>query len=166
MDVLVVHASKHGSTVGIAQTIAARLVERGHRVTVFDAEAADDLDEAELGQRDAVVIGSAVYAGHWLKPARRFVDHHLALLQDRPVWLFSSGPLESTPTPDDEPVEVRRIEEDLHARAHRVFNGALDRQELNLVERTVMKIVRDHDGDYRDPDAIRAWADDIANALV
>ena len=166
VDVLVVHASKHGSTVGIAQTIAARLVERGHEVTVFDAEAADDLDRAELRQRDAVVIGSAVYAGHWLKPARHFVDHHLTLLQDRPVWLFSSGPLGDEPPAGDEPVEVARIERMIHPRDHRTFPGALDRDDLSLTERAVAKVVHAPYGDFRDIDAARAWADDIANALV
>ncbi|HWJ61446.1 MAG TPA: flavodoxin domain-containing protein [Acidimicrobiales bacterium] len=166
MDVLVVQASKHGSTEVIAGLIADRLVERGHAATVFDAEAADDLDRAELGRRDAVVIGSAVYLGHWLKPARRFVDHHADELADRPVWLFSSGPLEKAPTADDEPVEVHAIEEQLDVRDHRIFNGALDRHDLNLAERAAMKLVGEHEGDYRDPEAIRAWADDIANALV
>lgn len=166
MDVLVVHASKHGSTVGIAQTIAARLVERGHAVTVFDAEAADDLDRVDLRSCDAVVLGSAVYAGHWLKPARRFVDHHLTLLQDRPVWLFSSGPLGDVPPAEGDPIEVARIERLIAARAHRTFPGALDRDDLSRAERAVVKVVKAPYGDFRDVAAARDWADDIANALV
>lgn len=166
MDVLVVHASKHGSTVGIAQTIASRLIERGHDVTIFDAEAADDLDHAAIDQRDAVVIGSAIYAGHWLKPARRFVDHHAADLHGRPVWLFSSGPLGTTVQPDDDPVEVKRLEEELHARDHRVFNGALDRDDLNIAERVMANVVQAPSGDFRDTDEIQAWADGIADALA
>lgn len=166
MDVLVVHASKHGSTVGIAQTVASRLVERGHAVTVFDAEAADELDRAELRRCDAVVIGSAVYAGHWLKPARRFVDRHLTLLQDRPVWLFSSGPLGDPPPPEDDPIEVQRIERTIHAEEHRMFPGALDLDELGFIERAAVKAVHAPAGDFRDVDAARAWADEIADALA
>lgn len=166
MQVLVVHASKHGSTVGVAQTIAARLVERGHDVTVFDAETADEVDRSDLGSCDAVVLGSAVYAGHWLKPARRFVDRHLTLLQDRPVWLFSSGPLGDAPPPDDGPVEVERIERMVEARDHRMFPGALDREDLSITERAMVKVVHAPYGDFRDVDAARAWADDIATALA
>lgn len=166
MHVLVVHASKHGSTVGIAQTVAARLVERGHSVTIFDAEAADELDRADLRRAEAVVIGSAVYGGHWLKPARRFVDHHLTMLQDHPVWLFSSGPLGDQPPPEDEPIEVKRIERTVHAEGHRTFSGALDRRDLTLAERAVVKVVKAPYGDFRDADAARAWADDIADALA
>jgi menaquinone-dependent protoporphyrinogen oxidase len=165
MHVLVVHASKHGSTVGIAQTIGSRLVERGHQVTIFDAEAADEVDRAELRRCDAAVVGSAVYGGHWLKPARHFVDHHLTLLQDHPVWLFSSGPLGDRPPPEDDPIEVKRIERMVHAEDHRTFPGALDPAELNLAERAVAKVVRAPAGDFRDLEAARAWADEIADAL-
>jgi menaquinone-dependent protoporphyrinogen oxidase len=166
MDILVVHASKHGATVGIAQTLAARLVERGHEVTIFDAETADDFDHAELARRDAVVIGSAIYAGHWLKPARHFIDHHLADLQDRPVWFFSSGPLGDPPKPEEDPVEVGLLEKKIHAREHRVFSGALDPADLNLAERAIVKVVKAPAGDYRDLEAVQAWADEIADALT
>ena len=165
MEVLVVHASKHGSTVGVAQTVASRLVERGHDVTVFDAEAADELDRSVLHQCDAVVIGSAIYAGHWLKPARHFVDHHLTMLEERPVWLFSSGPLGDQPKAEDDPVEVTRIEKLVDARDHRIFPGALDREDLNVAERAVVKVVKAPYGDFRDVDAALAWADGIADAL-
>jgi len=46
---------------------------------------------------DAVVLGSAVYAGHWLKPARELVDRSRDALAARPVWLFSSGPIGDPP---------------------------------------------------------------------
>ena len=39
------------------------------------------------------MIGSAAYVGHWLGDATSFVKQHRALLAERPVWLFSSGPI-------------------------------------------------------------------------
>jgi menaquinone-dependent protoporphyrinogen oxidase len=42
---------------------------------------------------DAAVIGSASYFFHWMKPARDFVRRNHFALAQRPVWLFSSGPL-------------------------------------------------------------------------
>jgi len=88
MRVLVTAASRHGSTAEIAEAIATGLTRRG-----ADAEAIP-IDEVDgLEGFDAVVLGSAIYMGRWLKPARKFAEAHAAELSQRPVWLFSSGPL-------------------------------------------------------------------------
>jgi menaquinone-dependent protoporphyrinogen oxidase len=46
-----------------------------------------------LAAYDAFVIGSGVYNAHWLKTAAELVRRNHDLLAERPVWLFSSGPL-------------------------------------------------------------------------
>ena len=159
MDVLVVFASKHGATVDIAGHVASQLSARGHHVTVAEAH------EAEVGEHGAVVVGSAVYAGHWLKPARAFVDRNRAQLVDLPVWMFSSGPLGDPPVPADDPVDVALVELQIGAREHRTFTGRLDHDELGLAERAMVRAVHAPYGDFRDWDAVRAWADEIADAL-
>ena len=40
-----------------------------------------------------MVLGSAVYAGRWLEPAREYAATHAGGLRTRPTWLFSSGPI-------------------------------------------------------------------------
>jgi menaquinone-dependent protoporphyrinogen oxidase len=84
--ILVAYASKHGATEGIARRIAARLSERGHDA---QARSVDEVDP--LGQPEAVIIGSAVYAGSWRKEALEFVERHREELVRIPSWLFSSG---------------------------------------------------------------------------
>lgn len=86
--ILVAYASKHGATEGIAHHIARTLSEAGK-----DAEARSVTDVDNLEAPEAVVIGSAVYAGSWRKEAVEFVDAHADELVRLPVWLFSSGPL-------------------------------------------------------------------------
>ena len=66
MKVLVSAASKYGATGEIAQAIADVLAERGCQVTVLPPEKA-----GAVGEFDAVVLGSAVYMGQWMKPARQ-----------------------------------------------------------------------------------------------
>lgn len=69
MKALVSAASKHGSTSEIADVIAEVLTGRGVETVV--------IPPADVGSIDgfgAVVLGSAVYAGHWLKPARELAD--------------------------------------------------------------------------------------------
>jgi menaquinone-dependent protoporphyrinogen oxidase len=68
MVVWVTVASKYGATREVADAIAEEL-RRSHDVRLRDAEEADGFDDA-----GAVVLGSAVYAGHWLEPARKLLE--------------------------------------------------------------------------------------------
>ena len=86
MRVMVACASKHGSTEGIASAIAERLLELGHDATAVRVSEVPDLSGTE-----AVVLGSAVYAGSWMKEAIGFADANAAALSDMPVWLFTAG---------------------------------------------------------------------------
>ena len=85
MRVLVTAATKYGATGEIAQAIGAVFTERGWDTLVVPPEQVQAVDSF-----DAVVLGSAVYAGHWLKPARELVDRSRDALAARPVWLGSS----------------------------------------------------------------------------
>jgi menaquinone-dependent protoporphyrinogen oxidase len=54
-------------------------------------------DVGAIDGYDAVVLGSAVYLGNWMKPAKEFAVREAAALAAVPVWLFSSGPIGSPP---------------------------------------------------------------------
>ena len=160
MKVLVSAASKHGSTRDIAERIAAALVDRGLVAEIVEPENVTTLDGY-----DAVVVGSAVYAAGWRKEASEFVDRLGAQLRDRPVWLFSSGPV----GPEEEQVlELRHLDELLElsgARDHTWFAGKLDRDDLNLGERAVVKMAKAPYGDFRRWEAIDEWAGAVAVEL-
>lgn len=161
MRAIVVVASKHGSTRGIAEEIATALSRAGILADVAAAGPPMTLDGY-----DAVVLGSAVYMGHWLPEARRFIVEHQRELAELPVWLFSSGPLGETPTGS---VDQRHLDEllaETGARAHRLFAGRLCRGELNRKERLVTAVVRAPFGDYRDWQGIDAWAAEITASLA
>ena len=158
--VLVVVATHHGATRGIAEAIAHELSDGGLAVVLQDAEHAP----SPTGF-DAVVVGSAVYAGRWREPARDWVGAHAAALRDRPVWLFSSGPIGSPPFPPDEPHDVHPLTQLVGARGHQVFAGRLDKDLLSFGERAMVTAMRAPLGDFRDWDAVRAWAGDIRREL-
>ena len=160
MRVLVAAASEHGSTAEIASAIGQALEERDMVVTVAPVEGVQGVDGY-----DAFVIGSAVYAGHWLKRARVFVEHHARVLSTRPVWLFSSGPIGNPPTPKGEAVDVQALVAAVHARSHRVFGGKLDRSTLGFTDRAICTALRAPEGDFRDFAEIRGWALGIAESL-
>ena len=115
---------------------------------------------------EAYVLGSAVYMGSWLRSARRFVDEHAELLALRPTWLFSSGPVGSPRTlRPTSAFDVADLVKTTRAREHHLFGGKLDKHDLGLAERALAGALRVPGGDYREWDAVAAWATAIARAL-
>lgn len=186
MTVLVAYASKHGATQGIAERIAGKLRQMGKNVEVMPTGAIRDVAAYE-----ALVIGSAVYSGSWLPEAAELVRTHSAVLAVRPVWLFSSGPLgaevaEGVGQEKEEgevlgqikilgakraihwplPKEVVEFRGTIGPRDHEMFFGALDHKNLPFAERIALKAVGGMEGDFRDWDAIDAWAETIARELA
>ena len=161
MKVLVAVGSKHGSTREIADEIALMLDAAGLEARVIPAHEVTDVETW-----DAVVLGSAVYAGRWVKDARRLAERHAPALRELPVWAFSSGPIGDPPEPHEDPPEFARISELVGAVDHRVFTGKLDRSELGLAEKAVVSALGAPDGDFRDWQDVRDWAEGIAAHLT
>ena len=160
MKVLVTAASRHGSTKEIATLIAGLMEDAG-----LEADVREPDDITSLAGYDATVIGSGVYMGGWLDPARRLIERCHGEFAGRRVWLFSCGPLGEPAKPDNEPAEVAALLEATGAIDHRVFPGRLVRSELGFGEKVVVAGVRAPFGDYRPWDDITTWARRIANDL-
>ncbi len=183
--VLVVYGSRHGGTRGIAERIGDVLRTEGLESVVAPANEAGDVRTS-----DAVVIGSGVYMGSWLNEPLEFMRRHQDALAARPTWLFSSGPLvgSSKSTPDADPVvdalgppdgpgsggrkKIEALSATIHPRDHRVFFGAYDPKDppKSMSERVVRMMPAAKKmlptGDFRDWDAIEAWAREIATTLA
>ncbi|MEU2348477.1 flavodoxin domain-containing protein [Modestobacter sp. NPDC049651] len=161
--VLVAVASRHGATAELAVALARdleRSPDTGSAVCLPVAQAPDPAGY------DAVVLGSAVYAGRWLEPARAWAMGHLGRLRERPVWLFSSGPIGAPPFPPDEPHDVAVLGRLLGSTGHRLFPGRLDPARLDVGERAVVTAMRAPVGDFRDWPSVTAWAAEIAAVLA
>lgn len=159
--VLVSAGSKYGATAEIADRIGAVLRDGGLDAEVLAPEQVDDLSRYQ-----AVVLGSAVYAGHWVKGAKDLAHRLAASSPAMDIWLFSSGPIGEPPKPEEDPVDVAEIIEATSARDHRVFSGKIDKSKLNFGEKAILIAVRAAEGDYRDWAAIDTWANEIADSLV
>lgn len=164
-NVLVAFASKYGATKEIADKIGLVLKEAGFAVDVLPADRV-----AGLSGYRAVVLGSAVYIGGWRKAAVKFLKANEKELAEKPLWLFSSGP-----TGQGDPLELVkgwRFPKALQHIADRVkpveivvFQGAAFPEKLGTIGRWLMKNVKAPLGDFRDWDAISAWAGTIAAQL-
>jgi menaquinone-dependent protoporphyrinogen oxidase len=161
--VLVTAASKHGATHEIADALARGIGSAGAGLTAVSVPVERRPDPAGF---DAVVLGSAVYAGRWREEARDWAGRHAATLRERPVWLFSSGPIGEPPFPPDEPHDAPPLVQVTAARGHRVFPGRLDKALLTFPERAMVTAMRAPVGDFRDWAAVDAWAGEIATELV
>jgi menaquinone-dependent protoporphyrinogen oxidase len=184
--VLVAFGSRHGGTRGIAERIGEVLRTEGAEAVVA---AADRVSPEEVRTADAFVVGSGVYMGSWLSEPLDFLRANHEVLASRPTWLFSSGPLlgSSKEQPDADPVtnalgpaggpgsggrkKVDEASATIHARDHRVFLGAFDPKDppRTMSERIVRLLPAARKvlptGDFRDWDAIDAWAREVAVVL-
>lgn len=174
MNILVAYATRHGATTGIAERIATTLRAKG-----LAADARPVTEVRDIEPYEAVVIGGAAYLGHWLKDATAFAKRHREELQQRPVWLFSSGPL-GTELVDgsghdilaaSRPKELAELTRVLRPRGERVFFGAWDPDAppIGLGERMIRHLPASKEalpaGDFRDWAAIDDWAAEIATEL-
>ena len=165
MQLLVVYASRHGATAGIAARIAKHLVDSGASV---DLRLVDEVET--LAPYDAVVLGAPVYDQAWPPEANAFVAAHRDDLAARPLWLFSVGSFGDTkrligPLTHNEPKGIGKIRAETRAREYRVFQGVIQKHQWPFWSRLFFHAFGGRFGDHRDWPTIDAWADRIAIAL-
>lgn len=183
---LIVHASRHGATAGIAERIGEVL--RAQDIEAVVAPAAEQPDPTGF---DAYVIGGAVYMGSWQKEGIEFLERSVETLKTRPTWIYSCGPLPSStkerPADEDRyggalgPAEgpgsggrkkIEELAELIGIREHRILQGAYDPKDppKAISERLarMMPAVKDilPEGDFRQWDVIEAWAKEIAEEIA
>lgn len=159
--VLVAYGSRNGSTAEIAEWIGEALRERHLDADVIRADQVRD-----VAPYDAVLIGAGLYAGRWQPDATRLARRHRETLAGRPVWLFSSGPLDVSAAEGEIPPTrgVARLAARLHARGHATFGGRLTEGAQGFIARRILQ--RGKGGDFRDRAQIIDWARAVADALT
>ncbi|MFJ4077662.1 flavodoxin domain-containing protein [Streptomyces iakyrus] len=160
-NVLVAYGTTNGSTAEIAEAVAAVLRKQG-----LAAEALPARSVTSVSPYDAVVVGGGLYAGRWHKDARRFVRRHGRSLAGRPVWFFSSGPLDASASERDIPPVpgVRRAMDKLDVAEHVTFGGRLVEGAKGRIARMILRSGKG--GDFRDFDVIEVWAARVAKELI
>ena len=165
MRVLVVYASRHGATGGIAARIATRLVDSGASVDVRLVDEVETLDAY-----DTIVFGAPVYDQSWPPEANAFVARNHDALAARPLWIFSVGAFGDTKRligrlTHEEPKGIAEIRFGIRAREYRVFQGVIHKHQWPFWSRVFFHALGGRFGDHRDWTTIDAWADRIAVAL-
>jgi len=164
--ILVTYATWHESTAGVARKVADVLKQRGADVDVERAAEVTD-----VSAYDAVVVGSAIRMGSMHGAARAFLSRHTFALASKQAALFVVC---LSAMKDDEKSRAETAE--LLKRATGVvsgvtfletaaFAGGYDRSKAGLLVRFMFWAMRMGPGDFRDWDAIAAWAGTVADAF-
>jgi menaquinone-dependent protoporphyrinogen oxidase len=162
--VLVAYATRAGSTVQVAETIAQTLGARGAKVNVKPVASVSDLTGYA-----AVIIGSAIRIGAWLPEAVEFVKANQATLSKIPTAYFVVSAFMRDDTPEVRQKvsvyldPVRRLHE---PKSVGLFAGKMDYGNLSLLDRFVVtNVAKVPEGDWRDWNKIRAWAEGVSPTL-
>lgn len=166
--ILVTYASRNGSTAGVAEAIGKTLAENGAQVEAIAMEEVKDLSPYR-----AVVAGSAIQGAQWLPEAMQFVQTYRADLARRPFAAFlvcitlsmKKGEYREQVAHWLDPVSdlVTPVSVGL-------FAGALDISKVpsfkeQLKWRMSVKMGLMEEGDHRDWNAIRLWAESLRPLL-
>ncbi len=168
--ILVTYASRIGSTAGVAEAIGKALMDNGAQVGVRPMQEVTDLTPY-----GAVVAGSAIRGKQWLPEAMQFMQAHRAALKQKPFAAFLVCMTLAMPNGDKYREHVATWLEPVRALVRPVgeglFAGALDIRKISsfsdrLKFRMSVAFGVWSEGDHRDWNAIRGWAESLRPLLL
>ena len=167
--ILVVYASKGGSTAGVADAIAKSLAESGANVDVRNVASVTDLSPYK-----AVVIGSAVHSSEWMPEAQQFVERNQETLRGMPTAIFQVCMMMTSDNAQYRtmiPEWLAPMRAKIQPVAEGSFAGALFPDKYpklsdKLGLRIFLAFIKKQPGDYRDWKAINNWALSLRPLLV
>jgi len=161
--ILVAYASVYGSTAGVAEAIGKALQNKGCTVDLAVMKSV-----SSPGDYDAVVIGAPVYMGKMVGDLKKFVWKHRDALAKVPIAAFCVGvaPLGKDPGDVDTVMNIFRTAVALlEPVTVTMFAGKIDMQKLPFMHKWIWKKIDGPVGDFRDWEAIGAWAGDLPGKL-
>lgn len=163
--ILVAYATKWGSTREVAEAIAEELRQTGATVDVQPAK-----DVQDLSRYQAVVLGSAIQKFKVLPEAVRFATKHRAALSQVPTAYFCVCLTMQEDTPEHRQTTEGFLKPLLNIQqpvSMGLFAGKLDSQPMGrLLAWFLHRVMKAVDGDYRNWEAIRAWARELPPLLA
>lgn len=160
--ILVAYATAAGSTGEVAEAVGKALSDGGAAVDVRQAK-----EVADVSGYRAVVLGTGIRAGQVYQEAATFVETHQQALSQVPVAYFvvcstmEEDTEESRATASGYLDQLREKAPAVEAVDKGLFAGAVNLKKLPLPLRLILKAMKKSEGDWRDWEAIRAWATNL-----
>ena len=161
--ILVAYVSKKGSTAEIAREAGTELERAG-----FFIDTAEMAKVTSLADYDAVILGAPVYTGKVVGDIALFVSKNRDALSRIPVAGFVVGIAPVFPGAGDVDTftgQFRAVLQPVTPVDVTMFAGVLDAGKLSFVERGLTSLLKVPTGDFRDHDAIAAWARGIPEKM-
>jgi menaquinone-dependent protoporphyrinogen oxidase len=161
--VLIAYASRCGSTGEVAEAIGRELCAAGTAVDVRQVK-----DVSDVSAYRAVIVGSAVYRFNLLPDAVEFVKANRGALSQVPLAYFVvCGTLqEDTPEKREKAATfLTPLREMVQPAGEGLFAGRMDYSRVSLLEQLIVRVLGGEEGDWRDWDAIQAWAIGLSAAM-
>ena len=167
--ILVTYATRLGSTAEVARAIGKTLSESGAQVDVLSMQ-----EVKNLSQYQAVVAGSAIQSKQWLPEAIQFMEDHRSELVQLPFAAFlvcmtlaMKNAEQYRPFVKEFLQPVRRL---VNPVSEGLFAGVLDIPKVpsasaRLKFRLSVLFGVWSEGDHRDWNAIRSWAESLPSLL-
>lgn len=165
--ILVVYATRFGSTAEVAKYIGTII---NHQGIAVDVRLVNEI--SSLHGYDAVVLGSAIRSGKWMPEAFHFLTAHRAELRHMPVAYFTVCATLHDDTPENRAIvsgyhtPLLETFRDIQPVSIGMFAGKIDFKKIPLMLRVVAKTHHLPDGDWRSWEQIEVWAREVPLLLA
>lgn len=169
--ILVAYASVHGSTAEVAEEIGRVIRNRELDVTVAAVEAVESIEGYDI-----FILGSAIHAGMWLSEMSQFLERFGEALGDHPIYFFMTCIRVLEPDGYEHCVEEyvnHDVLDQFNIREIKPLAGKLEMSAVDWDDRWTLAARYDgerppgsYNNDFRDWNAIRTWASNLADQLL
>ncbi|KAL2071491.1 hypothetical protein VTL71DRAFT_12726 [Oculimacula yallundae] len=163
MKILITYATKTGTARSIAERIQARIIAAGAGSAIIEpVEARPSVDDF-----DAIIIGSCIHTGSWIKQGKKFVTKHATALHDnpKPTWAFSVGMPPENKFETEEKDVGDWLSKRIRIQGHKLFWGRVAKEDMGGCFNFFFTCFGLKYEDKRDWAAMDEWADGISESL-
>jgi len=166
-NILIAYSSKYGSTGGVAEAIGKELCRKGAKADIVLIK-----NLKNLSSYQGIVVGSAIFRGRWMPEALNFVKANAEILRQIPVAYFMVCMTMRQPTEENRHKALSFLDPVLQTVPQvkpvdiAPFAGAMHYNNLSWLNKTMIQSKGGPEGDFRNWEAIRAWAGGLGSSLL
>jgi menaquinone-dependent protoporphyrinogen oxidase len=171
--ILITYDTKHGATSIVAKKIFDTLCDNASDNASIDLIFVENLDADTIQDYDAIIIGSPIYIGKWLRGINKLLKRNHAAIAQIPSAFFVTCTYIGEDTPErqayaKENYVGKNLKDypDVSPLDIGILGGEFTFNELYPIEFFLMKLAGFEEGDFIDDAKIETWAKGAAEQLL